>query len=485
MGHQWTNSRGSNHHQRRQHRRSSRVPDSDYGYTVPGLSPDVSDSEFDSFSDDGVDSATRGNRGWNVSSSPNLDAIVQSSSTILRDNLQYVINLQSEKLSSLVERETSEIRAIIDRQNRDITHLCNMVEKIAAWAGAHATAELASDIVPYREISNLTASAQQHVAAVAAVQKATAQVQRQQQEQDRVVSPTETVSPATRHRPQPMLVTRNSVQQNGYTLNGTATSKLTDDYRTAEDAVLDDAAEMYAASQVQAAEVNLFKVAAVAAAAAHQQQSQPQQQQPHQQPQQPQQSQPQQQPQQQQQQHNGALQGTRTTQHISLSQSSPVTGPTSPDVRRQNKAPTQAQQHHIQHQHDANPYMLNVQHATARPVSPPGNSSGMEQLVVPRYRMSREVTTVPELWQEWMHGLNGGPKVRELEEKYGTRWRSSSAERKFFCLRKVILDYIHRIGEIQGISREDAVLQVEAIRKQHGYTSLQRLSEFLKKQRIK
>ncbi|KAK7205815.1 transcriptional activator of glycolytic enzymes-domain-containing protein [Myxozyma melibiosi] len=99
--------------------------------------------------------------------------------------------------------------------------------------------------------------------------------------------------------------------------------------------------------------------------------------------------------------------------------------------------------------------------------------------------MSRDVTTVPELWQEWTIGLNGGPKVRELEEKFGTRWRSSSAERKFFCLRKVILDYIHRIGEMQGISLEEAVLQVEAIRKQHGFNSLQRLSDFLKKQRVK
>ncbi len=60
----------------------------------------------------------------------------------------------------------------------------------------------------------------------------------------------------------------------------------------------------------------------------------------------------------------------------------------------------------------------------------------------PKYRLSRTVTTVPDLWREWTVGLGGGPAVQALEDSYGPRWRPSQEERVFFCRRKTIIDWV-------------------------------------------
>ena len=44
---------------------------------------------------------------------------------------------------------------------------------------------------------------------------------------------------------------------------------------------------------------------------------------------------------------------------------------------------------------------------------------------VPTYRLSRQVTTVPELWREWTVGLGGLPSVVSLDASYGSRWRTT------------------------------------------------------------
>ena len=50
--------------------------------------------------------------------------------------------------------------------------------------------------------------------------------------------------------------------------------------------------------------------------------------------------------------------------------------------------------------------------------------------------------TVPDVWREWTEGLAGQPAVRELEEKWGSRWRLSNTVRVQFCRRKVIWDEV-------------------------------------------
>ncbi|KAI9009328.1 transcriptional activator of glycolytic enzymes-domain-containing protein [Phycomyces nitens] len=72
------------------------------------------------------------------------------------------------------------------------------------------------------------------------------------------------------------------------------------------------------------------------------------------------------------------------------------------------------------------------------------------------YRMRRDISTVTELWKEWTEGLDDGPSVAYLENKYGTFWPRTSSESKFFGKRKVIIDRIIDYSETHGISREMA-----------------------------
>ncbi|KAK4232668.1 transcriptional activator of glycolytic enzymes-domain-containing protein [Achaetomium macrosporum] len=43
----------------------------------------------------------------------------------------------------------------------------------------------------------------------------------------------------------------------------------------------------------------------------------------------------------------------------------------------------------------------------------------------PRHRMSRAVKTVRDLWREWTVGLQGGPSILALDNRWGSRWRAS------------------------------------------------------------
>ena len=61
---------------------------------------------------------------------------------------------------------------------------------------------------------------------------------------------------------------------------------------------------------------------------------------------------------------------------------------------------------------------------------------------MPRYAMSREITTVMEWWQEWDQELYGQPCVRDLEMSYGAKWRAQDAERKFFQRRNRITIFL-------------------------------------------
>lgn len=47
---------------------------------------------------------------------------------------------------------------------------------------------------------------------------------------------------------------------------------------------------------------------------------------------------------------------------------------------------------------------------------------------VPKYRMSRELTSVADVWTEYVAGLNGKPAVRELKRKYQRREKEKILE---------------------------------------------------------
>lgn len=95
------------------------------------------------------------------------------------------------------------------------------------------------------------------------------------------------------------------------------------------------------------------------------------------------------------------------------------------------------------------------------------------------YKMSRTLSTVAGLWQEWKTGINGAPSVESLEARYGPKWRTSQAERKFYSRRKVIIEEItKRIGA--GMDAWRAVEEVEGMR---GAKSLDGLSKMIVERR--
>jgi hypothetical protein len=60
---------------------------------------------------------------------------------------------------------------------------------------------------------------------------------------------------------------------------------------------------------------------------------------------------------------------------------------------------------------------------------------------VPVYKMSRQVSNVHDLYNEWTIDRDGFWSIEELEEKWGTRWRRN--DRKWFNLRNKIIEAIH------------------------------------------
>ena len=69
----------------------------------------------------------------------------------------------------------------------------------------------------------------------------------------------------------------------------------------------------------------------------------------------------------------------------------------------------------------------------------------------PEYRMNRAISTIREMVQEWYEGIDGGPSVKSLEVKYGSKWRTKNdAERVYLGRRKVI---IQRLEELEKQER--------------------------------
>lgn len=54
------------------------------------------------------------------------------------------------------------------------------------------------------------------------------------------------------------------------------------------------------------------------------------------------------------------------------------------------------------------------------------NDTPHDQQDTPIYVLSRNLTTVHEVWKEWDKGLRrGDPAVKDLEAKYKAKWRDS------------------------------------------------------------
>lgn len=83
------------------------------------------------------------------------------------------------------------------------------------------------------------------------------------------------------------------------------------------------------------------------------------------------------------------------------------------------------------------------------------------------YKMSRQLITVKELWEEWENGLLGQPSISSLEVRFGSKWRNTAAEKKFFQRRKKIIDYIHMKSIADGVTHDMVIAELDAFRERN------------------
>jgi hypothetical protein len=71
--------------------------------------------------------------------------------------------------------------------------------------------------------------------------------------------------------------------------------------------------------------------------------------------------------------------------------------------------------------------------------------------------------TVADVWREWKEGIRGGPAIEMLEERWGAKWRPSSADRTAFCRLKIVIDELLRL-QTGGLSAIKAVDHLDGLR---------------------
>jgi hypothetical protein len=60
---------------------------------------------------------------------------------------------------------------------------------------------------------------------------------------------------------------------------------------------------------------------------------------------------------------------------------------------------------------------------SARGPAPMKAAAAAEDIQVPQYKLSLEISTIPDLWREWTVGLADLHSVKELDRRYRSKWR--------------------------------------------------------------
>ncbi|CUM67841.1 uncharacterized protein PRCAT00005549001 [Priceomyces carsonii] len=103
-------------------------------------------------------------------------------------------------------------------------------------------------------------------------------------------------------------------------------------------------------------------------------------------------------------------------------------------------------------------------------VFPNGDLNRTVEESTPQYKLEKSLKTIDEIWKEYEYGLNGKPPLKDLENKFGTKWRNET-ELRTFLRRKKIYEAIE-IGKALGNSDDDVIRELEAHRSydHNGYT---------------
>jgi hypothetical protein len=66
--------------------------------------------------------------------------------------------------------------------------------------------------------------------------------------------------------------------------------------------------------------------------------------------------------------------------------------------------------------------------------------------------LRESVASMEALLREWFEGLGGSPSVQELEERFGNRWRYTSALRQRFYVRRKLVRWVETRAAAAGVS---------------------------------
>ena len=103
---------------------------------------------------------------------------------------------------------------------------------------------------------------------------------------------------------------------------------------------------------------------------------------------------------------------------------------------------------------------------------------------VVQYRLDANVTTIVRLWEEYDQGIvstlnaTRGPSIRELDDRFGVKWRRIDPYRKQYARRRHIWETILRASRNLEMAPEVVAEKMERWRCNHNYT-LNKVNELL------
>jgi hypothetical protein len=92
------------------------------------------------------------------------------------------------------------------------------------------------------------------------------------------------------------------------------------------------------------------------------------------------------------------------------------------------------------------------------------------------HRMSRQLTTVKQAWDEFHSGLDGRQSIRTIEKEVGAKWRNNHADTQFYLRRKPLFDSMDLLME-QGFSEIEALSHLQRL--YENYKTLRSFTTFL------
>ncbi|KXS14476.1 hypothetical protein M427DRAFT_99632 [Gonapodya prolifera JEL478] len=57
-----------------------------------------------------------------------------------------------------------------------------------------------------------------------------------------------------------------------------------------------------------------------------------------------------------------------------------------------------------------------------------------------KYSLNCSIQTVPDDWAEYVDGYAGGPPIKEMESRFGAKWKPELRDTQLFLRRKAVYD---------------------------------------------